>query len=72
MSFGGTSEPTAQGVLLSIGALGLAENKKHSKVLFEAVEQTLGVPPTRMYILYQNCPTSDLGYNSTTFHDLFG
>ncbi|XP_030764739.1 macrophage migration inhibitory factor homolog [Sitophilus oryzae] len=72
MSFGGTTEPAAQATLMSIGALGVAENKKHSKALFEAVEQAIGVPANRMYILYQNSPTSDVGFNGTTFHDLFG
>lgn len=47
MSFGGSNEPAAQAVLMSIGALGVAENKRHSKALFEAVEQAIGVPPTR-------------------------
>ncbi|XP_050302930.1 macrophage migration inhibitory factor homolog [Anthonomus grandis grandis] len=72
MSFGGTNEPAGQATLMSIGALGVAENKKHSKALFEAIEQTIGIPPNRMYILYQNSPTSDVGYNGTTFHELFG
>ncbi|XP_066257779.1 macrophage migration inhibitory factor homolog [Euwallacea similis] len=72
MAFGGTTESTAQGVLLSIGGLGVEENKKHAKALYAAVEQALGVPPTRMYISFQNAPPSDVGYNGSTFHDLFG
>ncbi|KAF7283683.1 hypothetical protein GWI33_023179 [Rhynchophorus ferrugineus] len=72
LSFGGSTEPAAQATLMSIGALGVAENKKHSKALYSAVEQSIGVPPNRMYIQYQNSPTSDVGFNGTTFHDLFG
>ncbi|KAL1501471.1 hypothetical protein ABEB36_006788 [Hypothenemus hampei] len=52
MAFGGTNEPTAQATLMSIGALGVAENKKHAKAIFEAVEKTLGIPPTR-YLFYR-------------------
>nr|AEE62567.1 unknown [Dendroctonus ponderosae] len=72
LSFGGTFEPAAQATLMSIGGLGIAENKMHSKELFAAIEQTIGVPRSRMYIAYNNAPTSDVGYNGTTFHDLFG
>lgn len=47
MSFGGTQEPCGQASLLSIGALGVDENKKHSKALYEAIEQAIGVPRSR-------------------------
>ena len=47
MSFGGTEEPCAIGNLMSIGALGVEQNKKHSKILFELVEKELGVKNDR-------------------------
>ncbi|KAL4720159.1 hypothetical protein ACJJTC_012463 [Scirpophaga incertulas] len=72
MSFGGTTEPCATANLMSIGALGVEQNKEYAKVLFELVENELGIPSTRMYITFQNCPSSDVGFNGTTFHQLLG
>lgn len=50
MSFGGSSEPCAIANLMSIGALGVEENKKHSKVIFEYVEKELGISTDRYLI----------------------
>ncbi|KAL3271447.1 hypothetical protein HHI36_021933 [Cryptolaemus montrouzieri] len=72
MSWGGSTDPAAQATLMSIGALGVSENKKHSKAIFEVVEKELGVSKDRMYVSYINAPTSDVGYNGTTFHEIFG
>ncbi|CAG9559262.1 unnamed protein product [Danaus chrysippus] len=72
MCFGGSNAPCATASLMSIGALGLNENKKHSKVLFELIEKELGVPKDRMYITYQNEPSSNVGFKGTTFHDIIG
>lgn len=47
MFFKGSNAPTAQATLMSIGALGVAENKKHAKLLFEVVEKSLGISPDR-------------------------
>ncbi|KAJ8712679.1 hypothetical protein PYW08_007983 [Mythimna loreyi] len=72
MSFGGTSEPCAIANLMSIGALGVEQNKKHAKILFELVEQELGVKNDRMYITFQDEPTGNVGFTGTTFHAIFG
>ncbi|XP_028157647.1 macrophage migration inhibitory factor homolog [Ostrinia nubilalis] len=72
MSFSGTTEPCAIATLMSIGALGVEENKKHAKVLYELVQKELGVPTDRMYITFQNEQTSNVGFKGTTFHDIFG
>lgn len=72
MSWGGTDEPAAQATLMSIGALGVAENKKHSKVLYDLIQTELKISPERMYITYTSVPASDVGYNRTTFHEIFG
>ncbi|KAF9815767.1 hypothetical protein SFRURICE_009284 [Spodoptera frugiperda] len=61
MSFGGSTEPCAIANLMSIGALGVEQNKKHAKVLFELVEQELG-----------DEPTGNVGFKGTTFHAIFG
>lgn len=47
MSWGGTNEPAAQATLMSIGALGVDANKKHSKALFEIIDKELGIPQDR-------------------------
>ena len=47
MSWGGTTEPAAQATLMSIGALGVEQNKKHAKALYELVSKELGVPSDR-------------------------
>lgn len=72
MSFGGSTEPCAIANLMSIGALGVEQNKKHAKVLFELVEQELGVKSDRMYITFQDEPTGNVGFKGTTFHAIFG
>ncbi|XP_060533679.1 macrophage migration inhibitory factor homolog [Cylas formicarius] len=72
-SFGGdATKPAAQATLMSIGALGPKENVKISKALAEVVEQSIGVPSDRMYIHFQNAAASDVGYNGTTFGEIFG
>jgi phenylpyruvate tautomerase len=72
MSWGGTTEPAAQATLMSIGALGVDQNKKHSKALAEVVSKELGVPNSRMYIHFMNAPSSDVGYSGTTFQEILG
>ncbi|XP_041971649.1 macrophage migration inhibitory factor-like [Aricia agestis] len=72
MSFGGSTEPCAIANLMSIGALGVEQNKKHAKVLYDLIEKELGVSKSRMYITFQDEPTANVGYNGTTFHALFG
>ncbi|KAF5306602.1 hypothetical protein FQR65_LT18526 [Abscondita terminalis] len=47
MSWGGKDEPAAQATLMSIGALGVSENKKHSKALFEIINKELNIPLDR-------------------------
>ena len=72
MMWGGKEEPCASLHLMSIGKLGLKENKQLSKVISEHVEKHLGISPNRMYIEFQDIKTADLGYDGSTFHDLLG
>ncbi|KAJ8985193.1 hypothetical protein NQ317_018222 [Molorchus minor] len=72
LSWGGTDAPAAQATLMSIGALGVDQNKKHSKALYQTITQALGISADRMYISFVDAPTSAVGYNGTTFHDIFG
>ncbi|KAI4454314.1 d-dopachrome decarboxylase [Holotrichia oblita] len=70
MSWGGTNEPCAQATLVSIGALGVSENKQHSKAFFDLICTELQISPERMYIHYTDAPSSDIGYNYSTFDDI--
>jgi len=72
MSFGGDDQPCGQAILMSIGQLGVAENKKHAKAIFEKVQSSLGIAHTKMYIHFQDAKSSEVGYNGTTFHEIFG
>lgn len=47
MSWGGTNEPAAQATLMSIGALGVEQNKKHAKAIYEIVTQSIGIKPDK-------------------------
>jgi len=72
MMWGGEEGPCAIAVLMSIGKLGVQENKEYSRILSEHVQKQLGVSPDRMYIEFQDAQTSQLGYNRTTFHEIMG
>ena len=48
MSFGGTTEPCAHIELVSIGRLGVEENKALSAVIYKLVQEKLGIPDTRL------------------------
>ncbi|RNA14851.1 macrophage migration inhibitory factor [Brachionus plicatilis] len=69
MSFGGTFEPCAMVTLMSIGRLGVEENKKHSKAIMCELEK-LGIPPNRIYIFFQDAHPYEVGYNETTFAEI--
>lgn len=70
ISFGGTDEPAALCDLVSIGALSVEANKKHSKALMDLLERELKVPPSRTYISFKNMSKGDIGFECTTFDDL--
>ena len=70
ITFGGTAAPCAYLSLMSIGKLGVAENKKHSKAIMDEMEKSLGVSPTRMYIYFQDAKASEVGFNKSTFDGL--
>ncbi|KAA0192924.1 hypothetical protein HAZT_HAZT007716 [Hyalella azteca] len=72
MVFGGKADACAQATLMSIGHLGVEENKAHAAVIFEAVEKLLGVPQDRMYLTFVDKASSDVGYKGTTFHTIMG
>ena len=68
MSFGETFEPLAILTLSSIGHLGVEENKTYSIVIMTELEK-LGIPPTRVFISFNELQPSEVGYNKTTIAD---
>jgi phenylpyruvate tautomerase len=69
LTWNGTNEPCAVVNLMSIGRLGVEENKKHSNAVMSELNQ-LGIPSTRMYISFVDPKPGDVGYNNSTFHGL--
>jgi phenylpyruvate tautomerase len=61
-----TNEPCALISLMSIGRLGVEENKKHSKIIMDELNK-LGIKSTRMYINFVDAKPADVGYNGSTF-----
>lgn len=47
MAWGGNDKPCGTAVLMSIGCLGVEENKKHAAVLYPLLEKELGIPGDR-------------------------
>uniref|UniRef100_A0A1W7RA73 L-dopachrome isomerase n=1 Tax=Hadrurus spadix TaxID=141984 RepID=A0A1W7RA73_9SCOR len=70
MGWGGGSDPCALASLMSIGKLGVQENKKHAAALYKHIEKHLGIPGDRMYISFFDADKSNVGYTGTTFHDI--
>jgi len=71
-SWGGGDEPSGQATVMSIGQLGVKENVKHSKAIFDAVKKGLGIAPDKLYIHFVDAKSQDVGYNGTTFYEIFG
>ena len=70
MLFGESPDPCAVVEIISIGKLGVEENKEHTRVIMEMLEKELGLSPERTFVLYIEPKPSDVGYNKTTFHGL--
>ncbi|XP_075217331.1 macrophage migration inhibitory factor homolog [Lycorma delicatula] len=72
ISFSGSSDLCGNASLMSIGQLGVEQNKKIAAIIYDHIEKELGIPKDRMYISFIDSPSSDVGYNGTTFHAIFG
>lgn len=45
--WGGTDDPCGYATLMSIGKLGIDENKKHADAIYDHVYKNLGIPKDR-------------------------
>ncbi|XP_065666928.1 macrophage migration inhibitory factor [Hydra vulgaris] len=64
--------PSVNASLMSIGCLGLKENKKLVAVLYPIIQKYLGVNEGLCYIQFKDVPSKDLSYKNMTFHDILG
>jgi len=69
INMGGTTAPCATGSLMSIGALGVEQNKKASAAIMKKVQDVIGVPGDRFYLNFTDAKKENVGYRGTTFHD---
>jgi hypothetical protein len=54
---------------MSIGGLGVEENKKHSNAIMIELEK-LDIPSNRVYVYFQDFLPFEVGYNKTTFAEI--
>ena len=67
MTFAGTDEPCAFLELKSIGRFSPQQTRDLSKVLCPLVGEALGLPPSRVYIEFQDAKGDLWGHDSDTF-----
>ncbi|KAG7086492.1 hypothetical protein E1B28_002441 [Marasmius oreades] len=72
MSFNGTLDPAFQCTITSLGNINPDANVKYSAAFSKFFEETLKVPNDRGYITFIDPGRSHLGYQGTTFAELFG
>ncbi len=63
----GQAGPAAFADVRSIGGLGAEVNKRLSRSLCQALEQSLGIPPGRVYINFTDVAPDDWGWRGDTF-----
>lgn len=71
MTFGSPGVPCAQIEVMSIGKLGVEENKVLSKKIFDFIKEKLKIEGNRAYINFHDAAPQDVGFNGTTFHEIF-
>ena len=67
MVFAGKADACAHATLMSIGALGVEENKRHAEILSEVIERVLGVSKDRWVYIVPPYVTTIGTYASSHF-----
>nr|AAT77698.1 macrophage migration inhibitory factor II [Branchiostoma belcheri tsingtauense] len=67
MTYGGSDAPCCLIDLMSIGKLGLEENKTHTAAICDHVKKHLGIPGDRLYVNFHDAARQDVGRDGTTF-----
>lgn len=68
MTWGGNDKPCGTATLMSIGCLGVEQNKKHAAILYPILEKELGIPGDRFVVFFyggsSQVPTYNACYNN--------
>jgi len=72
LSFGGTFDPAFVLSVHSLGNISPEKNVQYSKALFEFLQNKLGVPGSRGYIVFDDPTNAYMGHEGTTFATIFG
>lgn len=72
MSWGGTDDPCAIVNLGSIGQISKEKNIKTTQTISGRLEQALGIKDDRMYIMFTDLQSQNVGYTNTTFATILG
>lgn len=67
---GVNDEPCACVRLLSIGRLGVEENKKHSLAIANELEK-IGIAPDKAFIYFEESQPYQVGSSKTTYEEIF-
>ena len=67
MTFGGTTDPTCFIQIKSVGTMGGSKTETMSQDFCAKVQASLGVPPNRTYIEFNDSQGAMWGWNGTTF-----
>ncbi|TFK72217.1 Tautomerase/MIF [Pluteus cervinus] len=71
LSWNGTFDPAFVLSITSLDNINPAANVQYSKALFEFLNKKLGVPGDRGYIAFLDPGRENLGYQGTTFGELW-
>ncbi|XP_013379411.1 macrophage migration inhibitory factor [Lingula anatina] len=66
MSFGGSTEPTAEVTLGNVGNI-KTSTEKCSSAICELLKKQLGIPSNRVYVFFTVFQGSNVGYDGRTF-----
>ena len=67
MTFGGTTKPTCYVEIKNVGSMNPGQTKAMSSDFCQQINESLGVPPNRIYIEFADAKGSMWGWNESTF-----
>ena len=67
MTFGGTNEPTCYVEIKSVGTMSSLQTQAMSSEFCQQIEDSLGIPKSRIYIEFADAKGAMWGWNGTTF-----
>ncbi|KAH9051490.1 Tautomerase/MIF superfamily [Lactarius vividus] len=72
LTFSGTFDPAFQLTVISLDNITPESTEAYSNTLFAFLKDTLGVPGDRGYIVFNDPGRAYIGYEGTTFAQIFG